>query len=346
MLSIVIPTLNEVESLKELLPRLFSPDLEVIICDNGSTDGTVRLVEDARVNFDVRLSKGTGTVTDAILRGIREAYYDNIVVMDGDGSHPSQIVSRLVSALDGKDMVVGSRYCKGGKNKDSLRNRIISRGFNLLTYSLAPKISDRASGFWAIKKSRFTFPIRNTVKPVLECLVRGKMSNVVEVPYTFEPRKLGKTKHNRSTLVLRTLWDIFLLYAAKFRVFNYMVVGGICFLINLGIYYPLTLVYQERVVFLNQIYYLPPFVVSTFIAGTIHYLMNKFWTFGDRKEGSLGFFRYWAVLGPTILIDMVIIFLLVQYLNLVPVAAVAITLLLVFMVRYTIANKWIWSNPR
>jgi putative flippase GtrA len=123
-----------------------------------------------------------------------------------------------------------------------------------------------------------------------------------------------------------------------------MVVGGICYIINLGVYYPLTLVYKEQVTFLNQVYYLPPFIASTLVAGTSHYFMNKYWTFGDRKEGSLGFLRFWAVLGPTVIFDMVIIFLLVQYFNLVPVIAASIAILSVFLVRYTIANKWIWGE--
>jgi len=347
MYSVVLPVLNEKESLKELLPHLLSPKCEVIVVDNGSTDGSVELVETARYNYsNLRLSKGTGTVTDAILRGIKEAYYEDVVIMDSDGSHPPEIAYKLAMSLDSKDMAIGSRYARGGYSKDSLRNKFISKGLNLLTYPLAPKITDRVSGLWAIKKSKFNFSIRNTVKPVLEFLVRGKLKSVVEVPYGFEPRVSGKTKHNRSTLIFRTFWDVFLLYMAKFRVFNYMVVGGTCWIINLSIYYPLTLAYKETVTFLNHVYYLPPFVVSTFISGSIHYFMNRKWTFTDRKDSSLGFLKFWTSMGPTAILDVVVIYLLVEYLHLEPVVAVAIAILGVFLIRYTIANRWVWNHTR
>lgn len=346
MYSVVLPVVDEVDSLRRLLPYLLHPGCEVIVCDNGSTDGSVRLVEDAIPNFNIRLLKGTGTVTDAILRGIREAYYEDVVVMDSDGSHPPEFVGRLAMSLDGKDMVIGSRYIKNGSSKDTLKNKLISKLFNLMTYFLAPKVKDRASGFWAIKKSKFDYSIRNTVKPMLECLVRGKLTNVVEVPYTFEPRVLGRTKHNRSTLVLKTFWDIFLLYMVKFRILNYIVVGGIGTIINLSIYYPLTLLFQQKVTFLGQVFYLPPFIVSSFLAGNFQYFMSRHWTFGDRREARLGFLQFWVMMSPTTLLDMVVIFLLVQFLHLTPIVAAITAILAVFMVRYNVANKWIWRHKK
>ena len=228
MYSVVLPVLNEVDNLRELLPNLLSPGCEVIVCDNGSTDGSVELVEVSLGNFNLRLSKGTGTVTEAILRGLKLAYYDNIVIMDSDNSHPPEVARRLAMSLDSRDMVIGSRYLEGGSSKDTFKNKLISKLFNLFTYLLAPKIKDRASGFWAIKKELVEVSIRDTVKPVLEYIVRGKFSNVVEVPYVFEPRKLGSTKHNRSTLIVKTFWDLLILYSFKFqKPIKFLIVGYI-----------------------------------------------------------------------------------------------------------------------
>ena len=273
--SIVIPTLNEYENLRVLLPQLFTPDWEIIVCDNGSTDGTVRLVEDAAANFNVRLSKGTGTVTDAILRGLREARSGKIIVMDGDGSHSPDVVYRLVSALDESDMVVGSRYIKGGRSKDSFKNKVISRGFNLLTYPLVPGIKDRASGFWGIRKSLVKTPIRNTVKPMLEYLVRGNPVSVLEVPYTFQPRLGGEPKLGKP--IFKTLVDLVFLYFQKFnRFIKFCCVGGIGTLVCLGVTYLFTEV--------AGFWYMLSVAVGALAAAVWNFTGHKFVTYA--KEGA------------------------------------------------------------
>lgn len=299
--SIIIPVLNEKENLKELLPRLFSFDCEVIVADNGSTDGTVRLVEDAVSSFNIRLSKGTGTVTDAILRGIKLVSYDKIIVMDGDGSHDFQIIGRMVSALDEHDMVVGSRYASGGGSKDSLKNRIISRGFNLLTLLLAPGVKDRASGFFGIRKSLTNTKIRNTVKPMLEYLVKGKPSSVVEVPYTFRKRELGSSKLGRTSSIPKAFLDLIHLYLAKYHKFvKFCLVGGCGAIIHLGIVALFTEVFG--------LWYMLSVVFGIGIATMWNFTGNFLWTFGS--SGSLldiynlghkiddGDFEWWEWYGP------------------------------------------------
>ena len=273
--SIVVPVLNEYESLKELLPRLFSPDCEVIVADNGSTDGTVRLVEEAMSSFGVRLSKGTGSVTDAILRGIGAARSEKIVIMDGDGSHSSEVVTRMVSALDEHDMVVGSRYTDGGNSRDSLKNRIISRGFNLLSLPLAPGVKDRASGFFGVRKSLTETRIRDTVKPMLEFLVRGKPTSVVEVPYTFRPRQLGSSKLGRTSSIPRAFLDTVHLYLYRFRKpLKFCIVGGSGMGINLGFLLFLT----ETV----HVYYVFSAALAILLATVWNYILNNYWTFGHK----------------------------------------------------------------
>ena len=337
--SVIIPTLDEEENLRVLLPRLLRPECEVIICDNSSGDGTVSVA----LSTGAKVSKGAGTVVDAILRGFKLATADRIVVMDADMSHPPTLVPSIVQLLDKHDIVVGSRI----KSRDTVKNRLISRLYNLLSWGLAPKVKDRASGFWGIKKILLSTPIRNTKKPLLEFLVRSKHNSVAELPYVFSPRHSGKSKLGRSPFtILSELWSLFLLYMVKYRLLNYAVVGGIGYIINLGVYYPLTLVFEQQVTFLGQVFYLPPYIISASLAGTCNYFFNKWWTFGDRKESQLGFLKYWTILGPTILVDLTIIFLLVQFMHLEPIVAAAIAILSVFLIRYSIANKWIWGKNK
>jgi len=246
----------------------------VIIADNGSTDGTVRLVGDARYSFDVILSKGTGTVTDAILRGIREASSDKIIVLDADLSHPPEVVHRLVTALDEHDMVVGSRYIKGGSSKDTCWNRFLSGGLNLLSFPLVPRVKDRASGFFGIRKSLVDIPIRNTIKPMLEYLVRANPVSVCEVPYTFQPRKVGEAKLGKP--ILKTLLDLGFLYLQKYnRFLKYCVVGGIGTLIVLGVTYLCTEV--------AGLWYMLSLVIAALVAAVWNFTGHRFVTYAKER---------------------------------------------------------------
>ena len=130
----------------------------------------------------------------------------------------------------------------------------------------------------------------------------------------------------------------------KYQILNFMVVGGIGYVINLLIYWPLTLVFKNDVTFLGQHFYLPPFAISSLIAIVCNYELNRHWTFKGWKEQSFGGARYMLMALGTLLIDMTFLFLLVQYLHLPPVPAAALAILIVFIIRFIIARSWVWSN--
>ena len=172
-------------------------------------------------------------------------------------------------------MVVGSRCLKEGGSRDTFKNRFISKVFNWLALPLAPRVRDRASGFWCIQKNLIDIPIRDTVKPVLEYIVRGKLKSVIEIPYVFSPRKLGSTKHNRSTLVVKTFWDLLMLYLYKFkRPLKFLTVGGVGVGVNLGL-----LAFLTEVV---HVWYIASAVVGILIATAWNYVMNNYWTFENK----------------------------------------------------------------
>ncbi|HEY6941813.1 glycosyltransferase family 2 protein [Dokdonella sp.] len=154
MLSIILPAKNEAEALAGLLPRLRAawPDAEVIVVDDGSSDGTGRIAADAGVRL-VRqpYSMGNGA---AIKRGAREASGDVLVFMDADGQHDPALIGRLLDRLaQGYDMVVGARDWSGqagvGRGlANTLYNWLASRmtGF---------RVADLTSGFRAVRADRF-----------------------------------------------------------------------------------------------------------------------------------------------------------------------------------------------
>lgn len=274
--SIVIPTLGEESNLRVLLPALqkLRPS-EIIVCDNGSQDRTVEL---AQQYPNVKVSKGMGSVGDAVLRGLRIAITSSryIIVMDADGSHPPNAIPKMLDALQEHDMVVASRY-KGGDTYDTAKNVLISRVGNLITSPLAPGISDRMSGFWGVRKEVVQEGNRNGVRPtaklMLEYYIKGRPSSVAEVSYTFNPRWSGVSKIKRGWALPRTALHLTRLYNHKFnRIIKFVSVSGLGIAINLG-----TLFFMTEVI---GIWYGLSACIAIAVGVTWNFSMHTLWTFG------------------------------------------------------------------
>ena len=200
MISIVIPTYNENENIKKLIPDLFSnyPDLEVIIVDDNSPDGTSKTARRLAKKYNIKVltrEKRLG-LSSAVLLGFKSVSSNILGVMDADLSHPASKVKELIELTKYYDIVIGSRLVQGGKvQKWPLWRKLVSMGATLLTKPLT-EIRDPMSGFFFIKKdvikNRKLSPIG--YKILLEILVKGKYKNVVEVPYIFQNRNSGTSK--------------------------------------------------------------------------------------------------------------------------------------------------------
>ena len=118
--SVILPTINEAENLAELLPRLFALplDLEVIVVDDASTDGTAVFVrEQGRTFRMLRLMERPQKMglASAVIDGFSAAAGEVLVAMDADLSHNEKILPELVAAIeDGADVAIGSRFVVGG----------------------------------------------------------------------------------------------------------------------------------------------------------------------------------------------------------------------------------------
>jgi dolichol-phosphate mannosyltransferase len=175
---------------------------ELIVVDDGSPDGTADLAESYADVHPVRVVRrpGKAGLASAVLAGFAQARGDVLVVMDADLSHPPEAVPRLVSAIvEGADLAVGSRYVKGGGTEDwPLKRRVVSRSACLMGNLLVP-IRDCTSGFFAIRKAAIDGVKLNPIgfKIGFEVMARARYKKVVEIPYVFRDRELGKSKFGR-----------------------------------------------------------------------------------------------------------------------------------------------------
>ena len=152
--SAVIPTLNEAENLRWLLPRLTEVD-EVIIVDGESTDGSAEIARLVRPDAIILSEPPSGKGT-AMRTGMAAASCDVIIMLDADGSmDPAEFDSFLALIVRGFDFVKGSRYACGGGSDDltgvrSVGNKLLTRLANLLYRT---RWSDLCYGFVAMRRS-------------------------------------------------------------------------------------------------------------------------------------------------------------------------------------------------
>ena len=122
--SIVVPTVNEANNIDPLFERIFAAELrpdvsiEIIVVDDSSTDDTRNRVREWSRHKPVKLlcREERDGLANAVVAGAKVATYDFILVMDADLSHPPEKIGEMIGPLLDNccDMVIGSRYVRGG----------------------------------------------------------------------------------------------------------------------------------------------------------------------------------------------------------------------------------------
>lgn len=217
---VILPTYNEADNLPGISRAILDalPGATLLVVDDGSPDGTGQLADglasdDPRVRVKHRAAKqGLGR---AYLDGFGEALRGGaatVIQMDADWSHDPEALPRLIAPIDaGKaDLVIGSRYTKGGRVEDwGLMRRIISRGgstFARVVLTLRPH--DLTGGFKAWRASTLSGLPFDGVRAggyvfQIEMTYRASRlgARVVEVPITFRDRRVGQSKMSRRIVV-------------------------------------------------------------------------------------------------------------------------------------------------
>jgi len=353
--SIIVPTYNERDNIAPLVERihrtLHDDHHEIVFVDDDSRDGTADVAKSLMDKFPVKVfvRKNERGLSSAVVYGLKQATSDFVVVMDADLQHPPETLAPMLAALQKNDLVVASRYTKGGSPGNwPLTRRIISFVANLIALPLAPRVKDRMSGFFGFRRTSVNAEKLNALgwKIGLEIMVRGNQRSVSEVPYTFERRVHGSSKLSRN-IIFQYLRQAISLYFHKYRIINFMMVGGIGYVINISLYSALTLIPALKSYEFNQVgetYYVPPFVLSSLVAIVSNYLMNRAWTFRSWTEHRAGFGRYMLMAIVTLVLDTGLLFAFVEKGNLPPQPAAALAILIVFVARYLIARSWVWSQ--
>lgn len=297
---IVMPAWNEAENIREMIDVLLKTefpkidaDMQLLVVDNHSTDGTDKIVlEASKKHKNVHLVEqdkpGLGW---AYVRGmqyaIKELQADAILEMDADFQHPPRFVKPMVDAyLSGADYAVGSRYVKGGSvpAEWAVSRKLISFFGNLFIrlVLLNFKIHDLTTGF---RLSR--------VKGVLDKIDLEKLMDLdrfaykvdllyqsiknskktVEVPLEFASRTKEKSKFNYKEMIATFTVAIILGIKDKQRFIKFGIVGGTGFLVN---YLGLELLKRFGfTTFMATLLATEAAIISNFI-------FNNIWTFKDK----------------------------------------------------------------
>lgn len=227
-LSVVLPAYEEAKNLNILLPELKQilneafVNYEIIIVDiKEPKDNTEEVCSLNNVIYVNRT--GGNTYGDAVRTGISLANGEKIAFMDSDCSHrPEDLIKLYRTALQGNDIVIGSRYIKGGDSDNSLILKLMSRTVNLAyKIVLGIKINDVSNSFRIYKSNILSNLIltSSNFDIVEEILVKAIINNkniiIIEYPVYFKQRNLGKSKRNLWAFAVSYVHSLYNLYLIK-----------------------------------------------------------------------------------------------------------------------------------
>jgi len=313
MISIIVPTYQEVENLQPLSEMIHSAltdagetSYEIIIMDDNSQDGSIEKVSEIASQHPIRIVTRTENrgLSPAVIDGFGEAQGEFVVTMDADLSHPATAIPQMVAQLRSgeSDFVLGSRYVDGGSIDESWTLwRYINSVVATIPALPLTKVKDPMSGFFAVRKT--DIPNAYNLSPIgykiaLEVMVKGNFEKVTEVPIHFVDRVHGESKLTLKEQ-LKYLRHLRRLYQYKFKTkaefFQFAAVGSSGFIVDLAVYLVLQMMGTSHTV---------ARAISFWPAVTWNWMLNRTITFSHRektkKTAQWGAFVSSSLLGFTV----------------------------------------------
>jgi dolichol-phosphate mannosyltransferase len=300
-ISVVIPTFNESGNIAELVRRiaatLADDAWEVVVVDDDSTDGTADIVDAlARRDHRVRCIRRIGRrgLSSACIEGFLSSSAPYLAVIDGDLQHDESLLAAMLDRLRGGevDVVVGSRYVKGGGvgDWDPRRAQLSRLSTALAKRTLRVVLSDPMSGFFALRREVVHDLVRDLsgvgFKILLDIFATApRPLRVCELPYEFRARQAGESKVDGMvaldflTLLLQKRVGRFI--PSRFIYFS--LVGGTGVLVHLAV---LSIAYKGLAT---------PFwasqTVATVAAMLGNFTLNNLITYRDQRLSGLAWWR-------------------------------------------------------
>lgn len=221
LLSIIVPVYNEVNTIRQILEKINAIDIdkEMVVVDDGSSDGTDKVLHDIRFNnlkvIHHTSNRGKGV---AFLTGLGQAAGEFVIVQDADLEYdPKEYFNLMKPLLENKaDIALGVRFGKGssGPMLYSLGNKFLT---GLLNFMFASRLNDYATCYKMARRDLFlnlglkakSFEIEVEIV----CNALKKKMRIIEVPVSYHPRSYREGKKIRWA---DGLWAIYHMFKYRF----------------------------------------------------------------------------------------------------------------------------------
>jgi len=213
---VIVPTYNEVKNIEKFLKELLQFDISILVVDDNSPDGTADVVSKMLENYENIYLKnrsgklGLGSAYRAGFKWGLEKNFNYLIEMDADFSHRFADLESILNSSNSSDVVIGSRYIRGGGSSGwDFKRKLLSKYANLISMLLLrSRVRDMTSGFrcysskalelieyYNTSTNGYSFQIEMT----LRCVV--KKLNISEIPILFTERELGNSKMSQNIVL-------------------------------------------------------------------------------------------------------------------------------------------------
>lgn len=367
---LVLPTYNERENIPILIPRLQEAfkaipdhDMNILFVDDDSPDGTADEVRSFQNKWDnifliTGAKRGLGV---AYLRGfsyaIENLHTDVLFMMDSDLSHPPELVPVFMKEIEeGYDLVIGSRYIRGGGTPDwTLGRKLASRLGNIVARLVAGlyRIHDCTSGYRAIRCSLYNkidtgslitkgYAFLTTL--LYELIMQGAACR--EIPLIFYDRKQGETKLKTRDILEFMLNAVRIRFKSTKIMLKFALVGSSGVIVNLGIFSGIQYILSYSHLLSD------PGLLAASLAGDevsilYNYFLNNMWTFNNssnRDHVISKLLKFHVTAAASVVINNSILFILYKLFLVPDIPAKLIGIIVAFFWNYFINVKWTWRE--